>query len=109
MVDQNKAHPTDVHFILVDRRPVRERDLYKWSLWMATSRDRLVGYDVVDGVEVSTVFTGINLSPVGGDEPVLFETALFDHAGNGDVQRRYATWEEAEQGHFDHVHRLRAL
>lgn len=46
---------------------------------------------------VSTVFLGINHAFSGGP-PIVFETMVFSKGGDGDCHR-YATWEEAEEGH----------
>jgi hypothetical protein len=47
---------------------------------------------------VSTVFLGIDHSFTRGGPPILFETMVFGHAGIEDTYR-YATWDEALEGH----------
>jgi len=51
--------------------------------------------------EVSTVFIPMNLSPLSDDDsnPICFET-LVSGGPLDDRMRRYATWEEADVGHF---------
>jgi hypothetical protein len=49
-------------------------------------------------VEVSTVFLGIDHNYTDEGPPILFETMIFG-GRLSDWQRRYATWEQAEQGH----------
>lgn len=85
---------TDLRYILVDGKPVPEPDLLKWARsferrWQLKSE--------VGEVQVSTVFLGLDHSFSGGT-PILFETMIF----GGDVdeyQVRYATMEEAVEGH----------
>ena len=65
---------------------------------------RRVAYDEVDGVNVSTVFLGLDHSFRLEGPPVLFETMIFGLADTGidgyiEYQWRYSTWEEAEAGH----------
>ena len=55
-------------------------------------RDELIDINV----SVSTVFIGIGF----GDNPLLFETMIFGGRYNH-YQRRYYTYEEAEQGHLE--------
>lgn len=50
-----------------------------------------------DGVRVSTIFLGMDHS-MGDGPPLLFETMIF--GGEHDqYQRRYTTYEEAQEGH----------
>jgi hypothetical protein len=66
---------------------------------------RRVAYDIVDiGLEVSTVFLGMDHNPFG-DVPVLFETLIIGEDYDG-YTARYTTWEEAEAGHKDVVNML---
>lgn len=58
--------------------------------------------EAVEGVLVSTVFLVINHSFTPDGEPILFETMIF--GGQHDqYQRRYSTYDEAEQGHIEAV------
>ncbi len=81
---------------LEGRTPVEVIDPIEWATWMEAS-DRRVAYDEFEGIEVSTVFYGVNMNLWVGI-PLVFETAVFtnqciEHVG------RYSTWEQAEAGH----------
>lgn len=58
------------------------------------------------GIVISTVFLGLNHS-FGTDPPVLYETMVFGGVHH-DLQTRYYTREEAEQGHEDIVKMLQS-
>jgi hypothetical protein len=66
------------------------------------SADRHVGEDFVNGYRVSTVFLGLDH---GFDSDIqLFETMVFPEDSYAEVYcARYATWEEAEDGHRNAV------
>lgn len=69
----------------------------EWCLqW---SDDKIVKKDKFGGVEVSTVFLGMDHS-FRGSKPILFETMIFggDHDG---YQKRYETWDDALKGHLE--------
>jgi len=51
----------------------------------------------ISDILISTVFLGIDHA-FGRGEPILFETMIFGGEHN-EYQERYATWEEAEEGH----------
>lgn len=52
-----------------------------------------------NGIEVSTVFLGLDHSFNGG-QPILFETMIFGGDEDG-YQDRYYTWDEAVIGHLE--------
>jgi hypothetical protein len=62
------------------------------------SLDRVVAKTNIEGVEVSTVFLGLDHS-FGRGPPLLFETMTFDDYGSGEICLRYSTWDEAVRGH----------
>ncbi len=96
------------------RTPRPEPDQRAWK----RQRDELMGCDghvvakdVVGEVVVSTVFL---FTDMGAEElPVLWETGLFKHAGEGrlgkfiEVVDRYGSWEAAKAGHHQLVAGLR--
>jgi hypothetical protein len=87
-----------VTYVLEGHTPVPEHDVLVWgSRFEAT--DRAVAYtEVRPGLEVSTVFLGIDFNPFG-PVPHLFETMLLRDGQPGGGAWRYSTWEEAEAGH----------
>jgi hypothetical protein len=74
---------------------------------MFESGERRVAFTVVaPGIEVSTVFLGLDHRFIGDGPPIVFETMVFDDYEAGDCYR-YATWDEAALGHEAVVKRLR--
>lgn len=96
-------------YILVDKKPVAEPDLMKWSEWIETAK-RSLGYDVVGEIELSTIFFGIDMGipwmthDEPNYEPLVFETMAF-YIKDGDIiesfQQKYCTYKEAENGHAE--------
>lgn len=83
-------------YILDGRTPVEEVNLVKWAEWFEGGNRRVV-LTAVGSCEISTVFLGLDHNWMGG-APILFETMVFGGEHDG-YQRRYLTWEEAEEGH----------
>jgi hypothetical protein len=86
-----------------------EAALTAWAkeVWGDDNANRRVAFTVVaPGVEVSTVFLGLDHS-FGDGPPVLFETMVFDDYGGGDAWR-WSTWDEAVAGHEAAVSIFRA-
>ena len=83
-----------VRYILDGKRAVLCPDLKTWT---KSFDDRHVARSGSKGVEVSTIFLGIDHS-FGSGPPLLFETMVFggEHDGH---QERCSTWEEAEAMH----------
>lgn len=74
-------------------------DLMRWALWFERA-DRTLGRHKHNGVEVSTVFLGLDH---GG---CLYQTMVF--GGKLDQeQERYVTKAEAAKGHIDMVKRVK--
>ena len=62
--------------------------------------ERIVAQTMIGTVRVSTVFLGIDHSFTLEGPPIVFETMIFaDDDWAGIDQWRYATYDEAEQGH----------
>ena len=83
-------------YILEGREPVPCEDLFKWGAWFESAK-RHVADDTIGDVRVSTVFLALDHSFREG-RPQLFETMVFGGPLDG-LCERYATWDEAEQGH----------
>lgn len=62
------------------------------------SQDRAVAKDTVGGIDVSTVYLGIDHS-FGQGPPLIFETMVFNHGRSEEYQWRYSTEEGARTGH----------
>jgi len=83
-------------YILDGKKAIECNNLITWANQFEKA-SRKVAYDKKNGIEVSTVFLGLDHS-FGGKTPILFETMVF--GGKHDQEsERYATWEEAEKGH----------
>lgn len=93
---------------------IKTCSLMEWATWMespATRRPFRAGGRIVrktplpGGVEVSTVFLGLDQRFDEGGPPVLFETMVFPEC---DRMERYCTLDEAEQGHENIIAELTA-
>lgn len=98
------------YYILKGREIVKEPDLLTWGKWFETADRFIKQEDIycfrfhwkpIVKVFVSTIFLGLDHSWGPGD-PILFETMIFN-GKHDQEQRRYHTYEEAEQGHEDMV------
>jgi len=67
--------------------------------WMIAHPDRHVALDNINGLQLSTVFLGIDHGYSVAGPPILFETMLFGKKGEPLEVQRYATWAEAQAGH----------
>lgn len=93
-------------YILDGHEVVLCEDLMKWAS-LFENADRRVAKDIIGGVEVSTVFLGLNHN-YGEGEPILFETLVFGGPLDGEMER-YSTWDEAKAGHAAMVERVKAI
>lgn len=85
-------------FYYLDNKKTVACDCVKWSEEYKDYKSRRVDWTEIDGIEISTVFLGIDHN-YSGDRPKLFETMVFDDKGNDIYMMRYTTWDEAEEGH----------
>lgn len=85
-------------YILDGKEPVPCPNVDFWAAWMEAAQTVLARNVVEGGIVVSTVFLGRDQSPWNHGE--FFETAIFYAEGTVDVVRRYATWDEACEGHI---------
>jgi len=88
-------------YILKGKEPIPEPDSIEWNYWFSTA-DRRVADTLIGEVRISTVFLGLDYNFSMFGSPVLFETVIFGGVDDG-FQRRYCTWQEAEQGHQETV------
>jgi hypothetical protein len=94
------------YFILVGKVAV-PASLLEWAFWFQeTFESRIVAKDIIGGVEISTVFIGLDMS-IFSQTPELFETMIFGGEREGECHR-YGTWDEAEVGHACIVEEIRA-
>ena len=90
-------------YILDDKTPVKlegedlKEIVLKWGEWFVNNDPTVKRSKTIEGVEVHTVFLGIDHNFFSGD-PLLFETAIFNGKNHVEVIRSY-TWQEAESVH----------
>src|SRR5690349_6691621 len=86
-----------MHYILQGKNAIEEPDLIVWAQWFQSANRTVKKTQVSAGVEVSTVFLGLDHS-FGNGEPILFETMIFGGERDGFCER-CTTYENAENGH----------
>jgi hypothetical protein len=99
-------------YIFRDGQAIQEPDSMRWAEWFETADRHVAFTELADGsVQVSTVFLGID-HQFGKGPPVLWETMVFHELPGqrrdespdfGDLQRRYASHEDALRGHAEIV------
>ena len=88
------------YYVLDGQTPVPCTDPLAWGEWFLEAERHVALTQVAEGIEVSTVFLGLDHGFGRSEAPLLFETMTFGLAGEpGEVYWRYATWAEAEAGH----------
>jgi hypothetical protein len=93
----NRLTKDTFHYILEGKKAIPEPDLFKWARWFQTENRHVVLDSLPNGVQVSTVFLGLDHGYGHGD-PILFETMIFGGEHN-QYTERYSTYEQAEEGH----------
>lgn len=84
-------------YYILKGREIVPTNAKEWAEWFETA-DRHVRNNSKGSIQVSTVFLGLDHNYSQKGPPILFETMIF--GGKYDQEmRRYATWEEAEEGH----------
>lgn len=93
-------------------------DAIEWSEWfqVAYAADhtlrRVARTTLSDGSIISTVFLGVDYNFHDKGPPILFESAVLYAVDSTiddnsiDIERRYATWAEAEIGHMELCEKL---
>lgn len=97
----------DKYYVLQGTKAVPVKSIMQWATMFENTDGRRVAFDSFEGVEVSTVFLGINHNWGEGD-PLLFETMVFTDIEGGGEMERYFIWEEAVEGHNRIVAKMRA-
>lgn len=88
------------HYKLEKRRPVLVPDLIEWATWMEAADRHVARTEFSAGVEVSTVFLGLDHRFSGNGPPLLFETIVFGlNMENDAMMWRYSSWDDAVTGH----------
>lgn len=89
------SHNVHGFYVLNDKgEPVPEPSLRKWAQ-ANFGINRHVGTDIIDGVMVSTIFTGMDVSSafsLSGKNPVLWETMIFPGAKHDGAE-----WDQTQE------------
>lgn len=93
-------------YILNERgEPEAVDDMLTWARWFENAQRRVAWTSIAPGVDVSTVFLGLDHS-FGGGQAVLWETLVFGGPLDGEMDR-YTSRAAAEAGHAAMVERAR--
>ena len=95
-----------MYYVLNGKEVVAIDSITEWGKWFGTADRTVAKTEVKHGVEVSTVFLGLDHS-FHGKIPLVFETMVFGGENDGEMER-YSTWDEAEAGHKKMVESLGA-
>lgn len=79
----------------LDGRPISRNE---WVSIFSRNSERIIGSDHLNGYHVSTVWIGIDHSRDHAP-PMIFETMIFGQGPLNEYCERYATIEEAREGH----------
>jgi hypothetical protein len=92
-------------FILDGTNVVEAPSLERWSAWFFSTNREIARDEVSRGLVVATTFLGTSQRDRNEGPPLLFETRTFDRQGAEYYSAKFATWDEATQGHADEVRR----
>jgi len=93
------------YYILDGTDPVPCADVLTWSQWFEQANRRVAETWITPTLRVATVFLGVHFH-WGPEPPLLFETMVVRDDGCQEHTQRYATWQDAEQGHRQIVETL---
>jgi len=93
-----------IYYVLdANGEPERCDDWMRWAKWFEDTPARIVAREELpNGVQVSTVFLGLDHNFFGRGAPVLWETMIFGGPHN-DLQVRYTSRAAALDGHAQAV------
>lgn len=103
----NHESYTGQYILDAEGKPVAEPDLLKWAEWMGIT-DRHIANDMIFGVNISTIFLGVDFSAFFGTPPMLWETMIFGGRYSY-YQERYISREDAIEGHAKAVAMVRGV
>ena len=84
-------------YILKGKKVVKCDDLNEWAEFFEHG-NRKVAVSTGNGIDVSTVFLGLDHSFEERNGPLIFETMVFGGVPDGQSEW-HRTWDEAETGH----------
>ncbi len=95
-----------LYFSLDENNNVVECDQKDWMDLYETEEGqerRRIGWNEVNGCDVSTVFRGLDHGRGFTEKPLFFETMVFVKESGDRYQTRCSTWEEAEEMHKEAI------
>lgn len=88
--------------------PEGDEGLFEWAHDLENSEARIVRQETLpNGYRVSTVWLGLNLRFSDEEQPLIFETMVFDRSEEQDYCKRYPTENDAIFGHMAAVEEYR--
>lgn len=99
----------NMYILDMETKKIKKATYEEWSAWIKTEKNKIIKRTEVEKLVVSTVFLSSDHNfdqDCNGDNPILFETMIFSDLSYGsalDYQKRYSTYEEAMQGHFEAI------
>ena len=86
-------------YILDNNHKPVPADVLVAAQWIEDNQKRrIVKQEYIDDIHISTVFLGLDHA-YGGGKPVLWETMIFGGENDQAYQERYASYEQAIEGH----------
>ncbi len=104
-----KELTSNLYIISLQNREVSKcEDILRWAHIMQTPQYYLVKSHVGSRSQITTQFTGIDKGNYDAKGRILiFETTVFGWDYDGYLPC-YATWDDAEKGHFEFVEKVHA-
>jgi len=87
-----------IYYILNDQKEPVPATVFQWADFIEEPGNRLIAFNQVGKISISTVFLGIDLGLGLWGPPRLFETMVFGGPFD-EYQERYETYREALAGH----------
>ena len=98
-------------YVLDGKKTIPCSDLKKVEELLSSEENKRVGLDILDKYEVSTVFLALDHNYGGKDQPLLFETGVFQKGDYSEMLEclRASTWDAAEENHKQLLQKYRNL
>ena len=97
------------YYILKGKTPVEEPNFLLWKAWMEAHLEECILLSSSMGEYLlTTLFTGENKNPQI-EPPLVFQTAIWMEGNNISKGERYASYEDALQGHQETYQSIQAF
>jgi hypothetical protein len=95
----------DKFYILDGKKviPLKVGEILRNKDWLENYDNRIIAIDYINDYKVSTIFLAYDMG--FKNEKLLFETMIFSPEGDviENYQKRYSTYEQAEEGHQEAI------